>query len=308
MNLSKKKFINFKENQITKKSLFLNRRKLILGFTGSILASNLSNLYANNQKTNYNKIIKRKLTSYETITKYNNFFEFGTTKQIWKQAQKLNIQNWLIKISENNMPDRNIYLEDIIKKIDLEERVYKFRCVEAWSMIVPWQGFELSKLINILKPRLDTKYVEFQTFYRPKEANNQKQNWYPWPYKEIITIEEAMHPLAFIATGVYGEPLPKQNGAPIRLVLPWKYGFKSIKSIVKIKFSNTRTKSFWETIAPKEYGFWANVNPKVPHRRWSQEYEKDIESGNKYPTKLFNGYGEWVASLYGDLNNKSIFF
>ena len=308
MNLSKKKFISFKENQITKKSLFLNRRKLILGFTGSILASNLSNLYANNQKTNYNKIIKRKLTSYETITKYNNFFEFGTTKQIWKQAQKLNIQNWLIKISENNMPDRNIYLEDIIKKIDLEERVYKFRCVEAWSMIVPWQGFELSKLINILKPKLDTKYVEFQTFYRPKEANNQKQNWYPWPYKEIITIEEAMHPLAFIATGVYGEPLPKQNGAPIRLVLPWKYGFKSIKSIVKIKFSNTRTKSFWETIAPKEYGFWANVNPKVPHRRWSQEYEKDIESGNKYPTQLFNGYGEWVASLYGDLNNKSIFF
>ena len=309
MNLSKKKFINFKEDQITKKkSLFLNRRKLILGFTGSILASNLSNLYANNQKTNYNKIIKRKLTSYENITKYNNFFEFGTTKQIWKQAQKLNIQNWLIKISENNMPDRNIYLEDIIKKIDLEERVYKFRCVEAWSMIVPWQGFELSKLINILKPKLDTKYVEFQTFYRPKEANNQKQNWYPWPYKEIITIEEAMHPLAFIATGVYGEPLPKQNGAPIRLVLPWKYGFKSIKSIVKIKFSNTRTKSFWETIAPKEYGFWANVNPKVPHRRWSQEYEKDIESGNKYPTQLFNGYGEWVASLYGDLNNKSIFF
>ena len=308
MNLSKKKFISFKENQITEKSLFLNRRKFILGFTGSILASNLSNLYANNQKTNYNKIIKRKLTSYENITKYNNFFEFGTTKQIWKQAQKLNIQNWLIKISENNMPDRNIYLEDIIKKIDLEERVYKFRCVEAWSMIVPWQGFELSKLINILKPRLDTKYVEFQTFYRPKEANNQKQNWYPWPYKEIITIEEAMHPLAFIATGVYGEPLPKQNGAPIRLVLPWKYGFKSIKSIVKIKFSNTRTKSFWETIAPKEYGFWANVNPKVPHRRWSQEYEKDIESGNKYPTQLFNGYGEWVASLYGDLNNKSIFF
>ena len=117
-----------------------------------------------------------------------------------------------------------------------------------------------------------------------------------------------MHPLAFIATGVYGEPLPKQNGAPIRLVLPWKYGFKSIKSIVKIKFSNIRTKSFWETIAPKEYGFWANVNPKVPHRRWSQEYEKDIESGNKYPTQLFNGYGEWVASLYGDLNNKSIFF
>ena len=308
MNLIKKKFTLIKENKITDQNIFFNRRKFILGLSGSILSTKINNLSANTSKIKFDNIIDRKVTSFDNLSKYNNFFEFGTTKQIWKQAQKLNIDNWLIKISENNMPDRNIYLEDIIKKIDLEERVYKFRCVEAWSMIVPWQGFELSKLINILKPRLDTKYVEFQTFYRPKEANNQKQNWYPWPYKEIITIEEAMHPLAFIATGVYGEPLPKQNGAPIRLVLPWKYGFKSIKSIVKIKFSNTRTKSFWETIAPKEYGFWANVNPKVPHRRWSQEYEKDIESGNKYPTQLFNGYGEWVASLYGDLNNKSIFF
>ena len=175
-------------------------------------------------------------------------------------------------------------------------------------MVVPWQGFELSKLIRILEPKSDTKYVEFETFLRPDEANNQKQGWYPWPYKEIITINEAMHPLSFIATGIYGKPLPKQNGAPIRLVLPWKYGFKSIKSIVKINFSNSKTKSFWETIAPKEYGFWANVNPKVPHRRWSQEYERDIDTGIKYPTLLFNGYSEWVSSLYGNIKNKSIFY
>ena len=199
-------------------------------------------------------------------------------------------------------------LNDLLNKIDLEERIYKFRCVEAWSMIVPWYGFQLSKLISILEPKSDTKFVEFETFYRPQEANNQKQSWYPWPYKEVITIKEAMNPLSFLATGIYGKPLPKQNGAPIRLVLPWKYGFKSIKSISKIKFSNKISKSFWQTIAPREYGFWANVNPKVPHRRWSQQFEKDIETGNKYPTELFNGYNDWVYNLYPNINDKSIFY
>ena len=159
-----------------------------------------------------------------------------------------------------------------------------------------------------MNPKSNTKYVEFETFYRPNEASNQKQSWYPWPYKEIITIEEALHPLSFIATGIYGKPIPKQNGAPIRLVLPWKYGFKSIKSIKKIRFTDTKSKSFWQTIAPKEYGFWANVNPKIPHRRWSQEYERDIETGNKFPTEKFNGYGDWVASLYPNLEDQSIFY
>ena len=308
MYLIKKNFLHFKENKITDQSVFLNRRKVILGAMGSIFAANFSNLYANNNNNNYNKVIKRNLTSFENISKYNNFFEFGTTKQIWKQAQKLKIENWKIEISGSNISDKNIFLEDILQKVGIEERVYKFRCVEAWSMVVPWNGFPLSKLIKILDPKSDTKYVEFETFFRPNEANNQKQSWYPWPYKEIITINEAMHPLSFIATGVYGKPLPKQNGAPIRLVLPWKYGFKSIKSIVKINFTNTKTKSFWETIAPKEYGFWANVNPNVPHRRWSQEYEKDIDTGNKYPTLLFNGYSEWVSSLYANVKSKSIFY
>ncbi len=308
MNFIKKKFLKLKESSITDEKLFLNRRKFIIGMSGSIFTTNLGHVYASTNKNNFDKIINRKLTSFENVSKYNNFFEFGTTKQIWKQAQKLNLESWQIEISGSNIPVKNILLDDILKKISSEERVYKFRCVEAWSMVIPWQGFELSKLIKILDPKSNTKYVEFETFFRPNEANNQKQSWYPWPYKEIITIDEAMHPLSFIATGIYGKPLPKQNGAPIRLVLPWKYGFKSIKSIVKIKFSNTKTKSFWETIAPKEYGFWANVNPNVPHRRWSQEYEKDIETGNKFPTLLFNGYEEWVSSLYAEQKTNSIFY
>ena len=308
MYLIKKKIPNLKESKVTNENLFLNRRKFILGLAGSILGANTNNSWANTNNSKFDKVIERKLTSYETLSKYNNFFEFGTTKQIWKQAQKLSTQNWTIEITGSNISDRSIFLEDILNKVDLEERIYKFRCVEAWSMVVPWLGFQLSKLINILDPKSDTKYVEFETFYRPKEASNQKQSWYPWPYKEIITIEEAMHPLSFIATGIYGKSLPKQNGAPIRLVLPWKYGFKSIKSIIKIKFSNYKSNSFWETIAPKEYGFWANVNPKVPHRRWSQEYERDIETGNKYPTKLFNGYEQWISSMYPNLENKLFFY
>jgi len=309
MYFIKKKFQHFKDRKVTSKEFFLNRRKLMLGLTGTIVLSNFSQVFGESlSKDNFNKIVKRKPTSFEKISKYNNFFEFGTTKQIWKQAQNLNTENWKIEIVGSNNFKGSIFLEDILKKVEIEERVYKFRCVEAWSMIVPWFGFELSNLIKILDPKSDTKYVEFETFFRPKEASNQKQNWYPWPYKEIITIEEAMNPLTFIATGIYGNPLPKQNGAPIRLVIPWKYGFKSIKSIVKIRFSNAKTNSFWQTIAPKEYGFWANVNPKVPHRRWSQEYERDIETGNKYPTKIFNGYEEWVSSLYLNKKSSSIFY
>ena len=308
MNLIKKKFTYIKENKVTDQNIFFNRRKFILGLSGIILSTKINNLSANTNNTKYDKVIEREMTSFENLSKYNNFFEFGTTKQIWKQAQKLNIENWKIEISGSNSSNTNFFLEDLLSKVDLEERIYKFRCVEAWSMIVPWQGFQLSKLIQILDPKSDTRYVEFETFFRPEEASNQKQSWYPWPYKEIITLEEAMHPLSFIATGIYGKSLPKQNGAPIRLVIPWKYGFKSIKSITKINFTNSKTKSFWETIAPKEYGFWANVNPKVPHRRWSQEYERDIETGNKYPTKLFNGYEKWVSNLYREIENKSIFY
>ena len=201
MHFIKKKFQYFKNKNVTSEKFFINRRKLLLGLTGSLALSNFSKSFADTlSKNSYEKIIERKPTSFEKIAKYNNFFEFGTTKQIWKQAQSLNTENWKIEIIGSNNFKGSISLDDILKKIEIEERIYKFRCVEAWSMIVPWYGFELSSLIKILDPKPDSKYVEFETFFRPNEATNQKQNWYPWPYKEIITIEEAMNPLTFIAT------------------------------------------------------------------------------------------------------------
>ncbi len=306
MLIKKKKIYDIKESLVTDEKFYLNRRSLIKGlgslliypsFTPSLLSENIGF-----------DITSREPTKWEVLTRYNNFFEFGTSKEIWKASQKLNTENWQISIKGGIYSDKEISLDSIIKNFQLEERIYKFRCVEAWSMIVPWYGFQLSELLKFLEPETDMKYISFKTFFDPEVAFNQKQTWYPWPYQEIITLEEANNPLAFIATGLYGKKLPNQNGAPIRLVLPWKYGFKSIKSIVKIEFLKEREKSFWETIAPKEYGFWANVNPKVPHRRWSQEFEKDIGTGKKYPTKIFNGYEKWVSYLYKGVDSNSLFF
>jgi sulfoxide reductase catalytic subunit YedY len=192
--------------------------------------------------------------------------------------------------------------------VSLEERVYKLRCVEAWSMVVPWSGFPLKSIIKMAQPKSNAKYLVMKTFFDPDKAKSQRQDWYPWPYTEIITIDEAMNDLAFIATGVYGKALPNQNGSPLRLVVPWKYGFKSIKSIVSFEFSAERPKTFWEEIQPKEYGFWANVNPKVKHPRWSQEQDKDIGSNRMYPTEIYNGYSKWVASLYKDMNKSDLLY
>jgi sulfoxide reductase catalytic subunit YedY len=169
-------------------------------------------------------------------------------------------------------------------------------------MVVPWSGFPLKSIIKMAQPKSTAKFLVMKTFFDPDTARSQRQDWYPWPYTEVITIEEAMNDLAFIATGVYGKSLPNQNGSPLRLVIPWKYGFKSIKSIVSFEFVSERPKTFWEEIQPKEYGFWANVNPKVKHPRWSQEQDKDIGSNRMYPTAIYNGYGKWVSSLYKDMN------
>ncbi len=306
MLIKKKRTYNLRESLVTDEKHYLNRRNLIKGL-GSLLVypSFTSSLLSENIDFD---ITSREPTKYEILTRYNNFFEFGTSKEIWKASQKLNTEKWKISIKGGKYNGKEISLDSFIKNFQLEERIYKFRCVEAWSMIVPWYGFQLSELLKFLEPETDTKYVSFKTFFEPEVAFNQKQTWYPWPYQEIITLEEANNSLAFIATGLYGKKLPNQNGAPIRLVLPWKYGFKSIKSIVKIEFLKEREKSFWETIAPKEYGFWANVNPKVPHRRWSQEFEKDIGTGKRYPTKIFNGYEKWVSHLYKDIDSNSLFF
>jgi len=300
-----KKFI-YKDNIITPPNIFFERRNLLksLGLIGSsfLLPSLKISAFAETSFLSKNQefLNKRPLTKEKYATTYNNFYEFGSSKNIWRAAQKLKTNPWVISV--NGMVEKPLEI-DVLDLIDLmgqiEERVYRHRCVEAWAMTLPWSGFEFSKLIDYVKPLNNAKYVKFETFLDLKVARGQKQKWYPWPYTEGITIQEASNVLTFMATGIYGKKLPKQNGAPLRLVLPWKYGFKSIKSIKKITFTDKIPLSFWESLQPTEYGFWANVNPKIPHARWSQETEKLIGDEIKVvPTQLFNGYEKYVEHLY----------
>jgi methionine sulfoxide reductase catalytic subunit len=242
---------------------------------------------------------------------FNNFYEFGSSKQIYRAAEALPIRPWQIAIDGMVEKPFVIAIDDLLKKVKLEERVYRHRCVEAWSMVVPWSGFPLRKLVELAKPTSAVKYVRMETFNMPEIAPGQRPGLfggnYPWPYVEGVTMAEAMNDLAFIATGAYGAPLPKAMGAPIRLHLPWKYGFKSIKSIVKVSFTDKRPVSFWEELAGDEYGFWANVNPKVPHPRWSQATERILGTNEEVPTQLFNGYGEFVAQLYSGLEGEKLY-
>ena len=200
-----------------------------------------------------------------------------------------------------------IGIDDLLKKMPLEERLYRHRCVEAWSMAVPWSGFAMSALVALAKPLSAAKYLRMETFLDAAEAPGQKQFWYPWPYIEGVTLAEANNELAFMVTGMYGKPVPKQDGAPLRLVLPWKYGFKSVKSIVRISFTDKQPTTFWQTVQGDEYGFWANVNPEVPHPRWSQETERVLGTDQRVPTQKWNGYGEFVAHLYDGLQNEKLF-
>ena len=300
-----KKFI-YKDNIITPPNIFFERRNLLksLGLISSsfLLPSLKISAFAETSSLSKNQefLNKRPLTKEKYATTYNNFYEFGSSKNIWRAAQKLKTNPWVISV--NGMVEKPLEI-DVLDLIDLmgqiEERVYRHRCVEAWAMTLPWSGFEFSKLIDYVKPLNNAKYVKFETFLDLKVARGQKQKWYPWPYTEGITIQEASNVLTFMATGIYGKELPKQNGAPLRLVLPWKYGFKSIKSIKKITFTDKIPLSFWESLQPTEYGFWANVNPKIPHARWSQETEKLIGDEIKVvPTQLFNGYEKYVEHLY----------
>jgi sulfoxide reductase catalytic subunit YedY len=198
-------------------------------------------------------------------------------------------------------------IEEIVRKIPIEERLYRHRCVEAWSMDVPWSGFPLKALLDLARPLGSARYVRFETFMNPDEAPEQAQTWYPWPYVEGLTMAEATNELTFLVTGMYGKPVPKQNGAPLRLAVPWKYGFKSIKSIVSFTFTDKRPVSFWEQIQASEYGFWANVNPEVPHPRWSQASERVLGTNEMVPTQLYNGYGEFVADLYKGLDTERLY-
>jgi sulfoxide reductase catalytic subunit YedY len=251
--------------------------------------------------------LKRLITPEALNTKYNNFYEFGSSKSIYKAAQKLKLRPWAIQIDGLVEKPFDIDFDALIGKVSLEERLYRHRCVEAWSMTVPWTGFPLADLVKLARPLSSAKYLRMETFMMPSIARGQRQSWYPWPYVEGLTMAEATNELAFMVTGAYGKPLPKQMGAPMRLHLPWKYGFKSIKSITRISFTETRPKSFWEALLPREYGFWANVNPRVSHPRWGQSTERVLGTNTRVPTQLYNGYGEWVAHLYKDMKGEKLF-
>jgi methionine sulfoxide reductase catalytic subunit len=252
-------------------------------------------------------LLGRDLTPEKIATNYNNFYEFGFSKDIVRPAQALPIRPWTVKFDGMVEKEMTIGIDDIIRKMPLEERLYRMRCVEAWSMAVPWSGFPMAKLVELAKPLSSAKYVRMETFLNPSVAPYQKDFRYPWPYVEGCTIAEATNELAFMVTGIYGKPLPKQNGAPIRLMLPWKYGFKSLKSIVRFTFTDQRPVGYWEKSQGSEYGFWANVNPEVSHPRWSQATEEDIGTGGRRPTVIFNGYGEFVADLYKGLEKENLF-
>ncbi|MCY4317868.1 MAG: protein-methionine-sulfoxide reductase catalytic subunit MsrP [Alphaproteobacteria bacterium] len=310
------------ESEATPEAVFHDRRRLIqaaaLGgiaaAAGPIVAhatttetDPTANLYPGPRNPTYT--LDRPLTPEEAATTYNNFYEFGSSKGIWKRARdNLRIRPWTVHLDGDVEKPIEIGFDDLVRKMGVEERLYRHRCVEAWAMAVPWSGFPMAKLVAFAKPLAKAKYVRMETFNDPDMASGQKEFWYPWPYVEGVTIEEATNDLAFIVTGLYGKPVPAQNGAPLRLALPWKYGFKSIKSIVRFTFTDDRPKSFWEKVQGREYGFWANVNPEVPHRRWSQATERMIGTDDRRKTLLYNGYGEFVAHLYEGMDQRKLFY
>ncbi len=247
--------------------------------------------------------VNDKMTPYDVVTNYNNFYEFGTQKdQPAKLAQKLQTSPWALSIEGEVAKPRTLDLDQVMKLAPLEERVYRHRCVEAWSIVVPWIGFSLSTLLKQVEPTSKAKYVAFQSYYDKKQMLGSFQAGIDFPYVEGLRLDEAMHPLALLCVGLYGETLPNQNGAPLRIVLPWKYGFKSIKSVVKIRFMEKQPPTTWNLSAPSEYGFYSNVNPEVDHPRWSQAKERRLGEFLKRPTLKFNGYGDQVAALYNGMD------
>jgi sulfoxide reductase catalytic subunit YedY len=251
-------------------------------------------------------VLDRDLTPEDLATSYNNFYEFGSSKDVVEEAQALQTRPWSVVIDGMVEEERTVDIDTLIRAMPLEERLYRHRCVEAWSMAVPWTGFPMRSLVEYARPLGDARYVRMESFLDEEVAPGQRAAWYPWPYIEGLTIEEATNELAFMVTGIYGHPLPNQNGAPLRLATPWKYGFKSAKSIVRFTFTDERPVSFWEELQASEYGFWANVNPEVSHPRWSQATEKVLGTGDRVPTLLFNGYGEFVADLYKGLEDERL--
>jgi len=314
------------EHMATPEEVFLNRRQIAKTIAaGPIIAGAAPMLFASQAMAakgedptaglypvarNPTFKLDREITAEKDATTYNNFYEFGSHKQISKTAQRLNTRPWEISIDGMVEKEFKIGIDDLLKKVTLEERLYRHRCVEAWAMAVPWSGFPMRQLVELASPLSGAKYVTMRTIAENKaEMPGLRQFWYPWPYTEGLTIAEATNDLAFLVTGMYGKPVRPQNGAPLRLAVPWKYGFKSIKSIISFTFTDQRPKTFWESLQENEYGFWANVNPEVDHPRWSQASEWLLGGSqrDRVPTQLFNGYAEFVADMYTGLEKEPLY-
>ncbi len=286
---------------VTPEADFLNRRTLlagagVLGLSALARPLHSAGAFSTDETPN----------SFEDITQYNNFYEFGWDKtDPARHAEALTTDPWSVKIDGMVERPGTYDLGDLMAGLTIEERIYRFRCVEAWSMIIPWNGFELGALLNKVGVQPSAKYVAFETLFRPEEMRGQRTSALDWPYREGLRLDEAMNPLTLMATGLYGKSLPNQNGAPLRLVVPWKYGFKSIKSIVRITLTDQEPPTTWNMLQPREYGFYANVNPQVDHPRWSQASERRVGGGlfaKKQPTLMFNGYADDVAGLYSGMD------
>ncbi len=313
------------DSAATPESAFLNRRELVKAIAaGPILASmplGLETAFAADPpdpttvlypvKRNDKYTVDRPITDEKTAGSWNNFYEFlAQAGNITDRAAKLPIRPWEVNITGMVEKERKVSIDELIKAMPLEERVYRHRCVETWSMTIPFSGFPMKALVDYAKPLSSAKYLVMQTFQDKDVAPTQRQFFaaYPWPYTDGLTMEEATNELSFLVTGTYGKPMAKQHGAPLRLSVPWKYGFKSVKSIVTFHFTDKQPVTFWETLAPREYGFWANVNPQMPHPRWPQDEERPLGQNAKRPTLLYNGYAEFVAPLYANMpQNRTLF-
>ncbi len=299
-------------SEITPEHIYLSRRKFLVGLStmaaGALFFGACRGPGASPSPKEPAPASKDEPTSYEAISDYNNFYEFSLSKTgIGEMARNFKTSPWTVTVGGLVNKPQTFSIDDLLTKFPPEERVYRMRCVEAWSMVIPWQGFPLNKLLQEVEPTSQAKYVRFETLYDPKQMPGQQDNILDWPYVEGLRLDEAMHDLTILASGIYGKPILPQNGAPLRLVVPWKYGFKNIKSIVKIELTEDMPVSAWMAASPDEYGFYANVNPDVPHPRWSQSSERRIGEIPRRPTLLFNGYGDEVARLYQGMDLREFF-
>lgn len=322
MHVQRRRGWDLPESAATPESVYLSRRDVMAAGAGLIGGALLANpaaaaptgdapdpsaaLYPAPRNDHYS--LDRPLTPEARASTVNNYYEFSYAKNVAPSMGRFQRRPWRIAIDGLVEKPQELDFDDLLKKVQLEERLYRHRCVEAWSMAIPWTGFPMAALVDLAKPTSGAKFIKLEAFRDTKVASNQKDFRYPWPYVEGLTLAEARNELAFLVTGAYGKPAPGQFGAPLRLALPWKYGFKSIKGIVRFTFTDTQPVSFWEEVQGSEYGFWANVNPKVPHPRWSQASEEDIATGERRPTLLYNGYGDYVAGLYAGREKERIWY